>query len=116
MTRRWKIRLSALAAGLVSGLFGGGGGMVFLPLVRRCGVEERQAFAVTLAVLWPVCALGAGVYLWRGAVDFGVLLPCLIGGFFGGLAGGASMGKIPVLWLRRVFAGFLLFAGGRYLL
>lgn len=105
-----------MAAGLVSGLFGGGGGMVLLPLLRRCGVAERQAFAVTVAVLWPLCALGAGVYLARGAVDLGVLLPCLFGGFCGGLVGGATMGKVPVVWLRRVFAGFLLFAGGRYLL
>ena len=35
MNVKWKYRISGAAAGLVSGLFGGGGGMVLLPLLTR---------------------------------------------------------------------------------
>ena len=33
MNKRWKYGLSGAAAGLVSGLFGGGGGTVLVPLL-----------------------------------------------------------------------------------
>ena len=35
MDTKWRARLSGGAAGLANGLFGGGGGMVFLPLMSR---------------------------------------------------------------------------------
>ncbi len=116
MDRRWKLRGSGMAAGLVNGLFGGGGGMVLLPLLSRCGVTEKTAFATSLAVMWPLCALSAAIYAWQGALDLRAALPCLLGGFLGGLVGGRTMAQVPVLWLRRIFAAFLLYGGVRYLL
>ena len=35
MNKRWKYGLSGAAAGLVSGLFGGGGGTVLVPLLAE---------------------------------------------------------------------------------
>ena len=32
------------------------------------------------------------------------------------ICGGKLMGKISVIWLRRIFAAFLLYGGVRYLL
>ena len=48
------------AAGLVNGFFGGGGGMVLVPLLMsRCGLERRKAFAWSVAIIFPLCALSA---------------------------------------------------------
>lgn len=36
-------------AGLVNGFFGGGGGMILVPLLtHRCGLDQRRAFALLL--------------------------------------------------------------------
>jgi uncharacterized membrane protein YfcA len=42
-------------------------------------------------------------------------LPYLLGGLVGGFVGGRLMDKVPVIWLRRIFAAFLLYGGVRYL-
>ncbi|MBO4854093.1 MAG: sulfite exporter TauE/SafE family protein [Oscillospiraceae bacterium] len=117
MGKRVKIALSGGAAGLINGFFGGGGGMVLLPLLtRRCGVEERRAFANCVAVILPLSALSAAIYWWKAGIDLYAALPYLIGGLAGGALGGKLFNKVPVVWLRRIFAAFLLYGGVRYLI
>ena len=117
MTDKWKLRLSGAAAGLVNGLFGGGGGMALVPLLTRwCGVEEKKAFATCVAVIFPLCLLSAALLLLRTGFDLLTALPYLVGGLAGGFVGGRWMDRISVVWLRRIFAAFLLYGGVRYLL
>ncbi len=102
--------LSGAAAGLVNGFFGGGGGMVLVPLlVGRCGLDRRRAFASSVAIILPLCALSVCVYLWRGHLDVRAALPYLIGGLIGGVLGGRIFKKVPVLWLKRAFALLILY-------
>ena len=117
MTDKWKLRLSGAAAGLVNGLFGGGGGMALVPLLSRwCGVEEKKSYATCVAVIFPICLISAVIYWRRAGLDLLTALPYLIGGLAGGSVGGRLMGKISTVWLRRIFAAFLLYGGVRYLL
>ena len=52
-------------AGIANGFFGGGGGMVLVPfLTRRCGLDQRRAFATSVAVILPLCILSS---VWRAA-------------------------------------------------
>ena len=45
----WSIALAALLAGTVTGLFGGGGGMVLVPLLTALSdLEENQIFSASL--------------------------------------------------------------------
>lgn len=112
-----KQRISGALGGIVNGLFGGGGGMVLVPLLTRwCGIEEKKAFATCVAVIFPFCVLSAIIYWLRGSLDFLAALPYLLGGLLGGWVGGRLMGRISVVWLRRIFAAFLLYGGMRYLL
>ena len=67
MASEWPARIAGGAAGLANGLFGGGGGMVFLPIVSRWGgLDARKLYATCVGVIFPVCAVSAAVYLWRG--------------------------------------------------
>lgn len=117
MAGKWKLRLTGALGGLVNGLFGGGGGMVVVPLLTRwCGVEEKKAFATCVAVIFPFCLLSAAIYLFRTDFDLLTALPYLIGGLAGGFVGGKLMDRVSVVWLRRIFAAFLLYGGVRYLL
>lgn len=116
--KKWlRPALAGGAAGLVNGFFGGGGGMVLVPLlVLWCGLDQRKAFATSVAVILPLCALSASIYLFRGGVDFTAALPYLAGGLLGGLLGGKLFKRLNMVWLRRLFALLLLYGGVRALL
>ncbi len=117
MGSRWLTRLAGAAAGAANGAFGGGGGMVLVPVLSRwSGLPQRRLYATCVAVIFPVCAVSAMVYLARGGISWETALPYLAGGLAGGFVGGKLYGKIRVQYLRWMFAAFLLYAAGRYLL
>lgn len=100
------------AAGLANGFFGGGGGMLLVPLLTRwCGLYQRQAFATSIAVILPLCALSSAIYWLRGGLDFMLALPYLAGGLLGGFLGGRMFKKLNMVWLRRAFALLILYGG-----
>ena len=104
------------AAGLANGFFGGGGGMLLVPLLTRwCGLDQRQAFATSIAVILPLCALSSAIYWLRGGLDFMLALPYLVGGLLGGFLGGRMFKKLNMVWLRRAFALLILYGGARAL-
>ena len=115
--KRWKFILAGGAAGLANGFFGGGGGSILVPLLTRgCGLEQRQAFATSVAVILPLCALSAAIYLLRGGLDLQAALPYLVGGLAGGWAGGRLFRGVRIGWLKRGFGLLLLYGGVRCLL
>lgn len=102
--------LAGGAAGLVNGFFGGGGGMVLVPLLMaRCGLDRRRAFACSVAIIFPLCALSAVIYYARGNLDLAAALPYLLGGLLGGLMGGKLFKKVSLVWLKRLFALLILY-------
>ena len=104
--------LAGGAAGLVNGFFGGGGGMVLVPLLAGwCGLGQRKAFATSVAIILPLCALSTGIYLFRGGLDLNAALPYLLGGLLGGWLGGKLFKGLSMDWLRRGFALLLLYGG-----
>ena len=112
---KWAV--SGALAGAANGLFGGGGGMILVPLLLRWAkAEQKQAFASSVAVILPLCLVSAGVYWLRGALELSAALPYLLGGLGGGFAGGRIFRRVSPTLLRRVFALFLLYGGIRCLL
>ena len=113
----WAARIAGAAAGLANGMFGGGGGMVFLPILSRFGsLPHRKLYATCVAVIFPICLTSAAVYLFRGGVSLLTAAPYLAGGLIGGFLGGRLYGKVPTKVLKWLFAAFLFYAGVRYLL
>ena len=109
--------LAGAAAGVVNGFFGGGGGQVLVPMLAgKCGLDHRRAFATSVAVIAPLCALSAGIYWFRGQLDLALALPYLAGGLIGGFVGGKVFQKVSMVWLRRGFALLILYGGVRALL
>ena len=109
--------LAGGAAGLVNGFFGGGGGQVLVPLLaEKCGLGQRKAFATSVAVIAPLCALSAGIYWLRGDLNPAAALPYRGGGLAGGFIGGRVFKKLSMVWLRRGFALLILYGGVKALL
>ena len=117
MKHNWPARIAGGAAGLANGLFGGGGGMVFLPILSRWGqLSQRKLYATCVAVIFPVCLVSAAIYVLRGEASLMTALPYLTGGLMGGFFGGKLYGKVSTKLLKWLFAAFLFYAGVKYLL
>lgn len=99
------------AAGGVSGLFGGGGGMIAVPILQKAGKEGKSAHATALAVMFPVCLVGGLSLALQTGIPWDLLLPVALGNVFGGVVGAKALSRLPVKWISRIFY-LLMFAVG----
>ncbi len=98
-----------LAAGLLSGMFGVGGGILFVPTLVALGLGQVEATATSLLAIVPTAAAG----IWRQS-RYGNLRvrPALVLGAasIAGVEGGVQIATtLPEHVLRRLF-GLLLLA------
>jgi uncharacterized membrane protein YfcA len=109
------ILLVACGVGVMSGLFGIGGGVLLVPLlVLLFGFEQHRAQGTSLIALVPPSGLLAFLnYAHAGQVNWTVGLLLMPGVFLGGLAGSRLAQKLTQRRMRRVFAA-LLFALGAW--
>jgi uncharacterized protein len=116
MPTKIKCAVAGALAGAFNGFFGAGGGMLLVPLlIRWVRMDERKAFATSVFIILPLCAVSAAVYLIKLRIDFTLALPYLIGGLAGGFIGGCCFKKIPTTLLHRAFGLLLIYGGIRSL-
>lgn len=112
----WGAVLAGGAAGMVTGLFGGGGGMVLVPLLTALtNTEEASIFPTSLSIILPICLVSIAVTAMTASLPWRQSLPYLAGSALGGLAAGLWGRKIPTLWLHRILGLLILWGGIRYL-
>lgn len=104
------------AVGAANGLFGGGGGMIAVPVLKAAGREARSAHATAIAVILPASVLSGAVYLFYGLVPLSVLIPVALGVSLGGLLGAKLLARVTSRCATFVFAVLMLAAGIRMLL
>jgi hypothetical protein len=97
-------------AGILSGLFGIGGGIVIVPaLILALGFSQHKAQGTSLAaLLLPVGALGAWKYHQEKNIDINVALALSTGLFAGALLGANIASTLDPVTMRRIFAVFLV--------
>src|SRR5712691_6565293 len=102
--------LTGFLTGILGGLFGVGGGEIFIPLlVYVFGFSQHQAQGTSLAILLPPIGLLAALrYYPAGYVDFGVAALLAVGFFFGASIGALGATRLNADLLRKVFGAFLL--------
>lgn len=117
MKRLGKSLVTGALAGTANGLFGSGGGLFLVPLFTKwIKMEQRKAFATSVAVILPLSAVSFIVFLFRGSLDLLSVWPYLAGGLLGGFLSGRLFKKIPIIWLRRAFGLLILYGGVKALL
>jgi uncharacterized protein len=104
------ILLLGLAAGILVGLTGIGGGSVVVPaLVYLLGMDQHVAQGTSLFILLPPLGLGALWRYWKmREVDVIGGILCALGFFLGGYAGGKIAVGIPSRTLQAIFGVFLV--------
>ena len=108
--------LGGLAAGLINGLLGSGGGMIAVPMLERGGVRANRAHATSVAIMLPLSAVSTLFYLRGGEVSLSDALPYIPGGIAGALLGVLLLRRVKPRLLRRIFGGVAVYSGLRILL
>jgi uncharacterized membrane protein YfcA len=102
--------LVGLAAGVLAGMFGIGGGLIIVPsLMLMGGMLAQKATGTSLAaLLLPVGILGVWKYWQNGMVDVRVALWVALGLLVGAWLGANVALALSARWLQRGFAIFLV--------
>lgn len=101
--------LIGIFAGLLSGLFGVGGGLVIVPaLVLILGMPQRLAAGTSVAAILPAAVVGAVSYAVQGQVDWVAALLLAAGIIVGSQLGSALLAKLPIRTLHWIFLIFVL--------
>jgi len=103
--------LVGLFAGVLAGMFGVGGGILFVPALLALGLAPHEAIGTSLLAIIPAVAAGtwrnarAGTVRWRDAALVGVA--AAVSAQLGVLAAESLPGPV----LRKLFAVLLLAVG-----
>lgn len=109
--------ITGAVCGAVNGFFGGGGGMIVVPMLcKLLKYETKVAHATALAIILPVSIVSGITYIINKQFDFSIGISVTIGALIGGIAGALLLKKLSAKWVAKIFAVVMLIAGGKLLL
>ena len=110
--RQIAVILAGLAIGVVTGLFGAGGGMLTVPaLTFIAKLDEKHSHATAIAIILPLCLISSIVYALGATFENGVVLPTVLGVTIGGVIGALLLKKMSNGAISFLFYALMLFAG-----
>jgi hypothetical protein len=112
----WWVRAAAIgvAAGILSGLFGVGGGIIMVPLlVAWFALDQRRASATSLLAIVPIATASAAGYARNGNVDTSAGVLLLVGGIVGGQLGSRLLPRTRIATLQLWFGVLSLATAAR---
>jgi uncharacterized protein len=100
-------------AGVLSGLFGIGGGVVIVPaLIYFSGFDQHKATGTSLAVLLPPVGIGAALEYYRhGGVDIRAAAIVAVSLFIAGWISAIFANRLSGSYLRLAFGVFVIGLG-----
>lgn len=109
--------LIGIFAGIVSGLFAAGGGMIVVPaLVHLFDISDAKARATSVFCILPMVITSGIFYYQNNYIDWDVGIKCAIGGIIGGYIGAKLLKKLDAKILKIAFIIFLTYAAIRMLI
>lgn len=101
---------TGIGVGLLSGLFGVGGGLIATPiLLYILKFKHREAVSTSLlAIFFPVCA-GAATFFWHGYYSFSLALVLAIGSLVGVQLGTYMLQIVSIRTVEICFIGLIAF-------
>ena len=103
--------LIGLFAGIVSGLFASGGGMILVPaFMYLLKMEDVESRATSVICILPMVVISGIFYYTSNYIDWRIGLLCAIGGIVGGIVGAKLLNRLPEKYLKIAFTIFLIYA------
>ena len=109
-----KLAVIGIITGLLNGFFGSGGGTVLVPAMQKfLKTEAHKSHATAIAVILPLSAASAAVYINDMELDVKTVLFIAAGGVAGGFLGAKLLNKIKAAMLHKIFGICMAAAGLR---
>jgi uncharacterized membrane protein YfcA len=102
--------LIGLAAGVLGGMVGLGGGIIMIPaMVMLLGLGQKEAQGTSVAVMLPpIGVLAAWNYYKAGYVNIKFALVIALAFIIGGWFGSKIAIAIPEVLMKKIFAGIMI--------
>ena len=98
-------------AGIISGLFASGGGMIIVPaFIYILKMDDVEARATSVLCILPMVVTSGIFYYTNNYIDWKIGMLCAIGGIVGGVVGAKLLNKLPTHYLKTAFIFFLIYA------
>ncbi len=106
-----------IGAGIISGLFASGGGLIVVPtLIYFLKMRDRQARGTAIACILPMVLASSLFYYQDDYMNLEIGIKCAIGGVIGGIIGAKLLKKLPTKYIKIAFIIFLLYVSIRNLI
>lgn len=108
--------IGGIFTGAINGLFGGGGGMICVPLLNKVLKEETKvSHATAILLILPITIASAIMYIMGGFFEGEAVLNTTIGVVVGGIIGALLLKKLPAKAVGLAFALLMILAGVKML-
>lgn len=109
-----KTKIIGLITGLISGLFGAGGGMILVPVFTFINkLDEKEARSTSIFCILPIVAISCIIYGRNKYIYWNIGIKSAIGGMIGAIIGTILLKKLNNQVLKILFTAFLLFVSIR---
>ena len=112
-----KIGIIGILAGLASGMFGAGGGMILVPaFIHLLKLDQKEARATSIFCILPMVITSGIFYFNNDYIDWTIAIKCAIGGIIGGYIGSKLLKNLPDYILKITFTIFLVYVSIKFIL
>jgi len=103
-----------LLAGIVSGLFSTGGGMILVPaFIHLLKLDATKARGTSVFCILPMVITSSFFYYKGNFINWNIAILCAIGGAIGGYIGAKLLKKVPEKFMKIAFTAFLIYVSYR---
>lgn len=112
-----ELSIVGILAGIISGLFSTGGGMILVPaFIYLLKLDNTKARGTSVFCILPMVVTSSFFYYKENFIDWKVAILCAIGGAIGGYIGAKLLKRLPEKILKIAFTIFLIYASYKMLI
>ena len=112
-----RLSLIGFIAGLISGFFSTGGGLILVPaFLYLLGIDSQKARGTSVFCILPM-VLTSSIFYYKGNfINWNAAILCGIGGSVGGYIGAKLLRRLPEKYLKIAFTLFLIYVSLKMIL